>query len=95
MRDDADLVGEGRRRGIVLELDASFPTLTMTALSWGDKDGLGIGKPDPVTHITPAAGYVGLKDLVIDNLTVNGKVSSNQPACALEVLVLQRIDRFH
>ena len=62
-------------QGIVLELDASFPTLTMNALSWGDKDGLGIGTPDPVTGITPAAGYVGLRDLAIDNLKVAGRVS--------------------
>ena len=53
----------------------AFPTLTMNALSWGDKDGLGIGTPDPVTGITPAAGYVGLKDLAIDNLKVAGRVS--------------------
>ena len=74
-------------QGIVLELDANFPTLTMNALSWGDKDGLGIGTPDPVTGITPAAGYVGLRDLAIDDLKVAGRVSIDvatvDPPCPL------------
>jgi len=52
-------------QGIVLDLDAKFPQLTMSALSWGDADGFS-------SH--PNAGYVGLRNTEIKGLEVAGRV---------------------
>jgi hypothetical protein len=53
-------------QGIVLDLNVNFSKLTVKALSWGDKDGLGGMN---------TAGYRGWRNLAINGLTLAGRVS--------------------
>jgi len=56
------------KSGVVLDFAASVATINIATLSWGDADGVSAGFTTSYTN----AGYVGLKNLAITGLTLNG-----------------------
>jgi len=54
--------------GLGVNVDAAIDRIALDTLSWGDADGIPGGN-------TGKAGYVGLKDTVIDGVTVSGPVA--------------------
>lgn len=63
---NVDIMAASGSQGVVLVMDVSVATTPITAISWGDLDGIGGAT---------TAGFVGLKNLTIGALTVVGKVS--------------------
>ncbi len=49
-----------------LDFGLNVPSLTLNTLSWGDSDGVGG---------TTTAGFVGLRNLAINNLAINGRAT--------------------
>jgi hypothetical protein len=61
-----DIMTHAATQGVVINLSATIPTLTIASITWGDADGIGTGS---------TAGYVGLKNLAITNLVIAGPVA--------------------
>lgn len=70
--------------GVTMDFDISVDLIAIETISWGDTDGLqtpAYGVPGAVLPAysadaaDTAAGYVGIKNLVMDNLTITGAVS--------------------
>jgi len=63
--------------GVAIGLNLTVDNITMAALSWGDADGAPYISTDYQGSVSTTAGYVGLKNVDIENLTVAGAVHIN------------------
>ena len=67
MKGDVDIhTPSADTQGVVIEMDVQSSQFTLNTLSWGDADGIGPGS---------AAGYTGWRNVNIDGLKLDGKVS--------------------
>jgi hypothetical protein len=71
--------------GVTLDFDVTVESITIVSCAWGDNDGLGVDPilgPDPANPTdgllqgadTTVAGYIGLSNVAITNMTVVGRV---------------------
>lgn len=69
--------------GVTMDLNVMMKTINIAAMSWGDKDGLGTDTiinplaadgPLQVSGDNTNAGYVGLANLAIVNMSIKGQV---------------------
>jgi len=64
--------------GLDIDVDAGIDRIGLASLSWGDADGF---PPSPAGN-TNKAGYVGLKDTAITDVTVSGPLTITVPTDA-------------
>lgn len=79
-----DIYANPAGSGVVMDLDITIKEITMDALSWGDTGGANGGGLDAEVigfmdaplqaAVTTTGGYIGLANLAITNLTVEGQV---------------------
>ncbi|WDP92819.1 MAG: hypothetical protein HUN04_25090 [Desulfobacter sp.] len=67
-----NITTEGRKSGVTLDMGVHLDQINIASLAWGDSDGMDTVY-DVDTDVT--GGYVGLADLDIDNLKIDGKVA--------------------